>query len=737
MARRQPESQFLRSLRGLPPPALFLTLILLQGSVALKGQGNLQAGPGAAPSETQQSAPELSAEDSLPAKRAAYKRMGTALWRHRMFQPRKSRRKSIDAESFDSGLTTTGKDQVEAMAHSSGKEAAPPSAFTPAEVRLSVPPPANSPSLRQSAEDSIRRGDFAAATQTYRQALQVDPNDSELKLGLARALSLGGHNQESKGVYQQVLAKAPENADALEGLGSTFLRSGQPFEARAVFQRLSARHPGNPEYKIDLARVEARLGNYNHARELLTSVLAFRPHERDAQLQLAYVRLYQRRYTAALADFARMLKADPTDFDALLGNARVHYFRGNITYAYRLASKLVEDRPNDYDAVFLLANLERARQHPKKALELLARADQLSPGNPETLELERTIRREKGVALHTSASYAREISSGNSSPDLIGFAGQDLRRFVYESALDFSALPRTRSTVALDAMPATNAGSFGGAVAPSQVAYRQTTTISSNLTLRAGVGAIRFGPGGLRSIPEDTQPVSVATYRPLGFVGVSYALKKNLSLDVTVARDAVPYTPLSVRMGVMEDRVEGGLRYSYDSHTDLWLDGYAASYSSIRFQQLGLSNGNPAMAGIGAIRQPARGGSATLVRNIVRLERAAFDIGYSGRAFAFSGSQAQEYMGFFNPPFYQVHQVTAHLYGAIRGPIGYDFSGGLGVQQINSNQPFTQALNLTPTLSYKFNRRLSLRLGYTYYNYAQSLGMIRGNGVILSTDSRF
>jgi len=310
----------------------------------------------------------------------------------------------------------------------------------------------------------MRRGDFAAATRTYRQALQVDPNDSELKLGLARALSLGGHNGESKGVYEQILSKTPDNADALEGLGSTFLRSDQPFEARAVFERLSARHPGNPEYKLDLARVEARLGNYNHARQLLTAVLAFHPHERDAQLQLAYVKLDQGRYTAALADFSSLLKADPTDFDALLGNARVHYFRGNITYAYRLASKLVDDRPNDYDAVFLMANLERARQHPKKALELLARADQLSPGNPETLQLERTLRQEKAVALRTSASYAREISSGNSSPDLIGFAGQDLRRFVYESALDFSALPRTRSTVALDAMPATNAGSFGGGV---------------------------------------------------------------------------------------------------------------------------------------------------------------------------------------------------------------------------------------------------------------------------------
>jgi long-subunit fatty acid transport protein len=94
-------------------------------------------------------------------------------------------------------------------------------------------------------------------------------------------------------------------------------------------------------------------------------------------------------------------------------------------------------------------------------------------------------------------------------------------------------------------------------------------------------------------------------------------------------------------------------------------------------------------------------------------------------------------MGFFNPRFYQVHQLTARLYGTVRGPLGYDFAGGLGVQQVETHQPLTRALNLNPAFSYRINRRLSLKLGYLHYNYAQSLGVIRGNGVTLSIDSRF
>jgi hypothetical protein len=220
-------------------------------------------------------------------------------------------------------------------------------------------------------------------------------------------------------------------------------------------------------------------------------------------------------------------------------------------------------------------------------------------------------------------------------------------------------------------------------------------------------------------------------------VGASYSLRPNLILDLAVARDAVPYTPLSVRMGVMESRLEGGLKFSLAPRTELRVDLFLTRYSSIRFQQLDLVNGTPRLDEIAAIREPARGGSATLVRNILRRERTSLDMGYDGRMYGFTGSQQKDYMGFFNPTFYQVHQLTARLYGNLRGPLGYDFSGGLGVQQVERNEPLTRALNLNPAFTFRVHHGTSFKLGYTHYNYAQSLGMIRGNGVTLSTDSRF
>ena len=610
-------------------------------------------------------------------------------------------------------------------------------AAQPILARSGPSPPLKSPSPQQSAAGYLRRGDFSAAIQAYKQALKLDPNNHELKLGLARALSLGGHSEESANLYQELLAKTPQDADALEGLGHAFLRSNHPLEARSIFARLEAMHPANLDFQVALARAETLLGKYKRAVEILSTVLIFHPRQREARLLLAYVRLFQGKNRQALANFAQLLKADPTDFEALLGNARAFYFRGDIAYSYALVSKLVKERPNDFDALFLLANLERARHRRQEALALLARLDQISPGNAESGRLEGVLRQEQGPAFHTSFSYARETSAGNGSPDLIGFSGEDLRRFGYESGVSFSALPRTSSSVSFDALPTASPGGIGGAVVPSEFMYRQTSAIYPNLILRGGVGLVRFGPGAWQNIPGQSQLVSTAACRPLEFLGASYALRKNLTLDLSLAHDAVPYSPVSVRMGVMETRYDAGLKRVLTPRTELRVGYFLARYSSIRFDQLALLHGTPSQVEGTALHKQARGGSVTLVRNLLRFERSSLDLGYEGRVFGFTAPQPSAYMGFFSPSFYQVHQLTARLFGVLRGRLGYDFSGGLGVQQVEEHQPLKQALNLNPGFSLRINNRLSFKLGYMHYNYAQSLGVIRGNAITLSTDSRF
>jgi hypothetical protein len=251
------------------------------------------------------------------------------------------------------------------------------------------------------------------------------------------------------------------------------------------------------------------------------------------------------------------------------------------------------------------------------------------------------------------------------------------------------------------------------------------------------VGLVRFGPGVLAGIPTQQQPITSAGIRPVGFGDFSCALSSKFTVDFALARNAITYTPVAVRLGVMENRLSVGLDYRFDAKTDLRLEPFVnedstASYGHV--MDLGgsnhtLSNRSDENRGAGA--------SLTFNRKLFHKSAVAVDLGYDGLVYGFSGGGLRPYLGFFNPSFYQRHYLTTHVVGKIHGPLGFDFSSGAGVQQVERGTPLKLALLVSPALTLKASRRLTLSLGYTHYNSSQSLGTLRGDAVRLSTDWRF
>jgi len=138
-----------------------------------------------------------------------------------------------------------------------------------------------------------------------------------------------------------------------------------------------------------------------------------------------------------------------------------------------------------------------------------------------------------------------------------------------------------------------------------------------------------------------------------------------------------------------------------------------------------------------ADRDHARGGSVVLNREILRHRHFVFHAGYSGVAYGFKGARQHVFLGFFNPGFYQRHLLTTRVHGNLRGPLAYDFSAAFGLQQVNRHQALQRATILSPALTFRASRTVSLTLGYTHYNAAQSLGVVSGNAVKLSSDFKF
>ena len=578
----------------------------------------------------------------------------------------------------------------------------------------------------------VRRADYAGAIASYRRALELAPHDYDAQVGLARTLAYNGQYDAAQAAFQVILKERPEDTDGIEGLARVFVWSGRPTAALPIFQGLAKRYPASRQYALELARVEMRLAQYPEARQTLAALLTADPRNREAQLQLASLDLLEGHPADALRRFNHLLMKDPTDAEALRGNARLAYYRGDLKYAHDLVSKLVQDDPHDVPTLLLLAHLERALHNRRKAGALLARAESLDARNEEARELRASLRSDSCPTWHTSASWAREI--GSSGPA----SAEDLRTFGYESTWGFSALPRSDSYFSMYYLPSNSpSGGIRGAVGPSEFLYRQTTYLGPQLTLRGGLGLARFGPGELAGIPTQDAPIRSARTRPVEFINLSYAARKKLRVDFTEAQSALAYTPTAVRLGVRETRTSAGLNYHFNARTELSLESFSTNLSTIPYDHVLTANGSIQAVIHTADRKRGRGGSITFDRQVFRRHGVALDLGYSGLAYGFRGGQQQYYMGFFSPGFYQRHYLTTRFVGRLRGPLGYDFSGGVGVQQVELGGSVQPALLLNPALTVKTSPRVQLSLGYTYYDSSQSFGILRGNAVRLSTDWKF
>jgi hypothetical protein len=509
-------------------------------------------------------------------------------------------------------------------------------------------------------------------------------------------------------------------------------------DAAATYAKLAAAHPGDTSYLFEAARLEAVLHQYASARSRLTSLLAVEPDNLDARLLLAQLELKQGQSASALRQFERVLAQRPADLEALEGAARAHYYTGDLGQAYELASRLVEQEPGNFDALFLLASIERARGQRYEARLLLNRADRISPHNSDVKELREKVWQESSTVLHLTAAYNREITSpepGVPPSEVV----EDLRTFAFGSRLDFVRLPRTTSSFLFDFLPVeTPLGFYGGAAAPYEFLYQQTTHVFSKLALRGGIGFQHFGPGVPVNLPNGAGPQPSATSAVVGFGGGTFALTRHVSFDFTWNRSGITYTPLAVRLGVISSRTEEGLGVAFDPRTTLHLTYFQERLTTEPYTQVVSTGttGNP-MTVTSSEYENGSGGTAVFSRLIVNRERLVLDVGGSALLFGYDGPRRGVFLGFFTPSFYQRELFDSRVKGRLSKTFGYDVSASFGVQQVNQGQPIKHALILSPGFTFKLTPYLSGSIGYTHYDAAQSLGLVQGNGVHLGIDWRF
>jgi tetratricopeptide (TPR) repeat protein len=111
--------------------------------------------------------------------------------------------------------------------------------------KMQVEGPAKAEFLRVRASLETADGNFAAAENDLKQALQLDPANTIIALQYANLLWKTGRKDQAKKAYADVLNKDATNRLALEGLGYLAREEGDNKTAEEYFLRLAAAYPND------------------------------------------------------------------------------------------------------------------------------------------------------------------------------------------------------------------------------------------------------------------------------------------------------------------------------------------------------------------------------------------------------------------------------------------------------------------------------------------------------------
>ncbi|MCC7085300.1 MAG: tetratricopeptide repeat protein [Pirellulales bacterium] len=161
------------------------------------------------------------------------------------------------------------------------------------------------------------QGQYDAASQRFRQAIQSDPDNPNGYYNLAAYYHRQGKLQQrsvdltqAENYYQQCLGHNPNHVECRRGLAVLLVEQGRSQEAFAMLRDWETHSPSLPAPKIELARLYEEFGDRKSATDELTSALAISPNDARALAALGKLREEAGDPAQALANYQRSLMAN-------------------------------------------------------------------------------------------------------------------------------------------------------------------------------------------------------------------------------------------------------------------------------------------------------------------------------------------------------------------------------------------------------------------------------------------
>jgi len=163
-------------------------------------------------------------------------------------------------------------------------------------------------SFAAEAADLYRAGRLTESIAAYQQALDLEPNQPELYVTLARLTILRGRPERGLELAREALRFEEDNAMAWALIGMAHDWLGMPGEAVDICERAISLDPTLPEAYAYLAEAYVDLGNWLAANNTIDTALELDENNVDVLRNYAYILEVQGNYTGAIAAYRQALE---------------------------------------------------------------------------------------------------------------------------------------------------------------------------------------------------------------------------------------------------------------------------------------------------------------------------------------------------------------------------------------------------------------------------------------------
>jgi len=233
------------------------------------------------------------------------------------------------------------------------------------------------------AHELYRAGDWREAERELRQAIDINPHESQWHFGLGLTLDAQQRYDAALAAYREASRLDPEDIDALLHLGLDLLRTRQPIEAIAVLERVNGLDRDCEPAYCHRIGAYAQLGDHDRAEQMF--YLARQCVEKCAHCyaQMGDSLLARGELDRAIWCWGQVLEIDPRRIETHSSLAQAWWLRGQLGRARAELVERLRREPGHVPTLMNLGGLLMEMDRCGEAAEKFRRVIELDPGFAE------------------------------------------------------------------------------------------------------------------------------------------------------------------------------------------------------------------------------------------------------------------------------------------------------------------------------------------------------------------